>query len=79
MFFYKCFYKLRNVGNNIITFIANKYLRINNWNQNYDQILKLKDENVCDSQEKSKKEEIVNKLNELIHLLKDEGMSLNLE
>lgn len=62
------------------TFVANKNLRVKNWNQNHDPILKLRDGNVYDFQQKSKKEEIFEKLNDLIQLLKYEGMrSRNLE
>lgn len=32
-FIHKCFSKFINVGNNIRTFVTNKYLRVKNWNQ----------------------------------------------
>lgn len=48
-------------------------------NQKPDRILKLIDDNVYNLREKSKKEELIEKFNELIQPLKDEGISLNLE
>lgn len=66
---------IRNLGGHVRTFVINKYIKINNQNQNSDPILKPRDGSVYDFQEKSRKEEIIEKLNELIHLLKDEGMS----
>lgn len=62
------------VRNYIGIFVTNKYLRINHWNQKFDQILKLKYESVF--QEKSKKDEIVENLKELVQLIKDKGIRL---
>lgn len=39
-FIHKCIFKYRNIGNNVRTFATNKYLRIKNWNQKHDPILK---------------------------------------
>lgn len=50
-FFYKCFSIFRMFENNIITFVANKNIRINNWNHKTNPTLKSKDGNVYDFQE----------------------------
>lgn len=78
-FFHESFSTFINFGNIFRTFVTNKYLRINNWNQKSDPILKSRDGNVNDIPEKSKKEEITEKFNELIQLLNDEGISSNME
>lgn len=65
----------KNLGKLIRTFVTNKYLRVRNWNQKHDLIHKSRDENICNFQEKSKKDAIVEKFNELIQPLKDEGMN----
>lgn len=77
-FIHKGFSKYRNIGSNAINFCANKYLIINNWNQKSDPIFKLKDMSVYKFQEESEKKEIIEKMNELIKLLKDEGTSSSL-
>lgn len=46
---------------------------IKNWK--FNQILKMKDEIFGEFLEKSKKKEIIEKLDELVQLLKDEGAS----
>lgn len=74
-FFHESFSTFINFGNIFITFVTNKYLRINNWNQKSDPILKSRDGNVNNIPEKSKKEEITEKFNELIQLLNNEGIS----
>lgn len=66
------FFKFRNVRNYIGKFVTYQYLRIKNWK--LDQIIKSKDESVHDFHEKSKKNEIIEKLNELVKLFKDEGI-----
>lgn len=50
-------------------------VRIKIWNKKLDPILKLRVENIYNFQGKPKKEESVEKLNDLIQLLKDEGIS----
>lgn len=60
------FSKFRNIGN----CITNKYLRIKNWK--FNPIRKSKDGNLHEFQEKPRKKKIVEKLNELVQLLKDE-------
>lgn len=55
----------RNIGNNVRTFVANKYMTTKNWNQKSDSILKSRDESVYEFQKK-KKEEIIEKMNQLI-------------
>lgn len=76
-FFHKCSSNFRNVINYIRNFVTNQYLRTKNWKHN--PILISKDESVCKFQEKSKKEEIIKKLNEIVQLLKDEGTSSNIK
>lgn len=66
----KCFKKHRNVINYIGTFITNQCIRVNNWK--FKLILKPKDGSLLEFQKKSRKEEIVEKLKELVQLLKDE-------
>lgn len=46
-FFHKCLLNYRNLGSNVIKFISNKCIRIKNWNQKPNPILKSRDENVC--------------------------------
>lgn len=65
-----CFSKFRNVKNYIRTCITNQCLRFKNWK--FNSTLKSKGGNLDEFQEKSKKKEIVVKLNELVQLLKDE-------
>lgn len=69
--FHKLSSNFRNFRNYIGTFVTNQYLTIKNRKSN--PILKLKDGNVCKFQEKSKKEKIIKKLNEIIQILKYEG------
>lgn len=61
-FFHKCFSTFRNIGNNVRTFFANKYIRIKSWNQKPESTLKSRDVNVYSFQEKMKKEEIIENL-----------------
>lgn len=65
------FPNFRIARNYIGPFVTNQYLRIKNWKHNI--ILKSKDQSVCKLQEKSKKGEIIKKLNEIVQLLKYEG------
>lgn len=68
----KCFSKFRNIGNYVGNCITNKYIRVNNWK--FNPTLKSKDTNLHKFQEKSRKKEIFEKLNELVQLPKDEGI-----
>lgn len=68
-FFHNFFSTFKTFGNNFITFITNKYLISKNCNQKSDPILKSRDENVYDFQKKSKMEENIEKLNDLIQVL----------
>lgn len=68
-----------NASQNLEMLETKKYLRMKIWNQKPDSFLKLRDGNIYDFQKMSKKEEIVEKLNKLIQLSKDKGMSSNLE
>lgn len=67
-FFNKCFSKFGNVRSYIGTFITNQYLRIKNLNLN--PILKSKDRSDHEFQEKSKKDEIIDTMKELVQLHK---------
>lgn len=49
--FHNYFSILRCFGNNVRTFIANKFLRIKNWDQKPSIILKLRYKNVYNFQE----------------------------
>lgn len=71
-YFSKCFSTFGNIGSHVKMFITDKYLRVKNWNHKPDSILKSRDVNFCNFLEKSK-EKIIEKLNEFIQLLKDEG------
>lgn len=68
------FFKLKNY---IGTFVTNQYLRIKNWKLN--SVLKSKDWSYREFQEKLKKKEIIENLNELVQLLKDEGQCSKIE
>lgn len=65
-----CFSNFRNIENYVGNCITNKYLRIKSFK--FNLILKSKDGSLHEFQEKSKKQKIVEKLNYLIQLLKDE-------
>lgn len=64
------FSKFLNIQNYIVSFFANQCLRVNNLKLN--SILKSKDVSLNEFQEKSRKKDIIEKLNELVQLLKDE-------
>lgn len=66
------FYKFRNIGNYVGNYINNKYLRIKN--QKFNPILKSKDGILHEFQEKSRKKKIVEKMNDLVQLIKYEGI-----
>lgn len=81
---YECYFHIwcsnfRNLGSYVRIFVSNEYLRVKNWNKKFDPILKLKGGNVYNFQRNPKKEEIIEKINELIQLLKDERMISNIE
>lgn len=48
---YECYFRIwcstfRNIGIHVRTSIANKHLRVKNWNMKFDPIFKAKGENV---------------------------------
>lgn len=51
-------------------FVTNQYLRVKNLK--FNLTLKSKDESLYEFQEKSRKNEILEKMNELVHFLKNE-------
>lgn len=50
-----------NLGSHVRSLVANKYLRVKNWNHKHDPTLISRDKNVFNFQEKSKEEEIIKK------------------
>lgn len=67
-----CFSKCSKIGNYVGNHITNKFLRVKNWN--FNPTLKSEDRNLHKFQEKSRKQEIKQKLNKIDQLLKDEGI-----
>lgn len=65
------FKKNRNIGSCIGVFVTNQFLRVKNWK--FNPIIKSKDKSLHEFHEKSRNKEIIEKLNDLIKLLKDEG------
>lgn len=47
-FFHKCFSNFKNIWRYVRTFVSNKYIRVKNWNQKSDPILKLRNGNLYD-------------------------------
>lgn len=66
----KCFSKIGNIGKYVGNCITNKYPRFKNYK--FNPKLKSRDRRLHEFQEKSRKKEIIENLNELVQLVKDE-------